>query len=279
MRVIYILLFLKVSRAWDITGVTGPSFGSPTQDLCLAPFTSSLGKAFLVFSIQAETHLGHPGWEVFYQGTPGFGTHWEHPWPNSAAQKQSGDGVTAGPVQSCEEPDGLISLCVLLYSSKQSVAAVSLSWRGLAASVGGNAAVALINHQPSINHQSIINHPCSRGRVLIMEWTTPMCQKTTWPSSCWAVSPANAREKQSLRPLLPIKVRTTFRLDGRLGYYSQCSWTGGFTRDDWLPNSAPMGRKLPWALLKQRMVSWSAKCCGNGCVNPGKFLALQRYLL
>lgn len=157
-------------------------------------------QGFFVFSTLADIHPGQPRWEAFCQGIPGFGVHWEHPWPYSAAQKQSWDKVVARPVQSCKIlMDSSCWVFCCTHSSKQSMAAQSLSWKGLAAAWVETQSWLWSVHQSSLHNVAV---------VPLTEWTTCSCQKTTWPkqllssqpSKCWG----QRGEKQSLQPLFPI---------------------------------------------------------------------------
>lgn len=107
--------------------------------------------------------------------------------------------------------------------------------KGTGRSVGGSTAVAAMG-------SSIIPSQLS-------EQTTQKTTKPYGPRSCWAPSQARAGEQQSLQPLLPVKVRATFKFGDRLGYYPQCNQTEGFIRDDQLPNPAPEGScpELCWS--------------------------------
>lgn len=162
-----------VLRVW----VTHPGLVS-------CPFHIPTRQGFL----QSFKHWLIPRVEAFCLGIPGFGVHWEHPWPYSAAQKQSWDKVITRPVQSCKIlMDSSCWVFCCTHSSKQSIQhslSLERDWqkRGWKHSRGSD---------------QFINHPFT---------TWPWCpslseqpsvaRKPHGPSSCWAVSPANAGDSK-----------------------------------------------------------------------------------
>lgn len=192
-------------------------------------------RIFIVFYTQADIHPGRQGWEAVCQRTPGFGMCREHPWTYSATQKQSWDKVIVMLVQSCEKPDGLISLHVLLYSLIKSKA-----WhRGvlLLKETGSER-----GWKHSRGSDQVINHPFPTWPLVPLQspldWASRSCQKTTWPEQLLSSQPSKCRgrqgEKQRLQPLFLVKRRTKFRFDYGLDYYPRFNWLGAFS---WLLNS------------------------------------------
>lgn len=141
----------------------------------------------------------------------------------------------------------------------------SRSWKGLATSVGGNTVVALIR-------LSII--PSRRGRWCHssrrLTERPAVAKKPHGPSSCWAVSQANARDGE-----------------GRSKAFNHFSWLReevnlnlviGLVITPTLTDRGVLSG-LDSCGIQPRWGAWSAKCCGTLCANPGKVLALQSDLL